>query len=69
MQKILQFPILGVKENYFTDKINVYNQTFAQLDINSKCLLSHEEEMHKKSCDIANFYYVFCHLCAVVLNI
>jgi hypothetical protein len=55
MQKTLQIPIL--KTNYFCEKLNVHNLTFAQLgtDGQSICVLSHEEQINKNSSDICNY--------------
>jgi hypothetical protein len=65
MQKSLQIPIL--KTNYFCEKLNVYNLTFAQLgtDGQSICVLSYEEQINKNSSDICNYYlnFFFSSLC------
>jgi hypothetical protein len=61
MQKVLQFPILDSKENYFEEKLSVYNETFAQLGKGAHSInyLSHEGEITKMSSDICNFYWKF----------
>jgi hypothetical protein len=69
MQKTLQIPKLKI--NYFYEKLNVYNMTFAQLGINGEsiCVLSHEEQINKNSSDICNYYLKFFSLNCVKIVI
>ncbi len=64
MRKTLQIPVF--KENYFSEKLNVYNLTFAQLGINGQsiCVSSHEQ-INKNSSDICNYFlkFFFSDLC------
>lgn len=59
MQKTLQIPKL--KHNYFCEKLNVYNLTFAKIGVNANsiCVLSHEEQMNKNASDVCNYYLKF----------
>jgi hypothetical protein len=65
MQKTLQIPV--IKNNYFCEKLNVYNLTFAQLGVNEKslCVISHEEQINKNSSDLVNYYlkFLFSNMC------
>ena len=61
MQKILQFPLLSTKESYFSEKINVINETFCQIGKNSEtiCYLGNDAEIDKKASDILSIYWKF----------
>jgi hypothetical protein len=58
MQKSLLFPIIRVKDNYFTEKLTSFNQTFAELGENNDafCLLSFDAKISKGANEFVNFY-------------
>jgi hypothetical protein len=58
MQKSLLFPIIRVKDNYFTEKLTLFNQTFAELGENNDalCLISFDAEISKGANEFVNFY-------------
>ncbi len=58
MQKALLFPIISVKDNFFSEKLTLFNQTFAGLGPNtdSFCYISFDAEIAKGSNEFVNFY-------------
>lgn len=61
MEKVLQMPKLNVKEAFFSRKLNLFNETFADVFSGGMayCFLWHEEEAGRKACDIASTYEEF----------
>jgi hypothetical protein len=58
MQKALIFPIIAVKNNFFSEKLTLFNQTFAGLGPNTEsfCYISFDAEIAKGSNEFVNFY-------------
>ena len=58
MQKSLLFPIIHVKDNYFTEKLTLFNQTFAELGKSNDalCLISFDAEISKGANEFVNFH-------------
>jgi hypothetical protein len=61
MQKVLQLPQIGIKDAFFSRKLNMFNETFADVSPkgNSVCVLWHEEEAGRKASQIATAYCSF----------
>jgi hypothetical protein len=61
MQKALLFSITAVKDNYFSEKLTLFNQNFAGLGPNtdSYCYISYDAEIAKGSNEFVNFYLNF----------
>jgi hypothetical protein len=58
MQKAMLFPIIKVKNNYFNEKLTLYNQTFSELGQKSHafCYLSFDGEVGKSANEFVNYY-------------